>query len=37
MEKMNRTGEAKNKYQEFIDMNPDSPFRTEIIYKMSQL
>ncbi len=37
MEKMNKTEDAKSKYQEFIDMNPDSPFRTEIIYKMSQL
>lgn len=37
MEKMNRTEDAKSKYQEFIDMNPDSPFRIEITYKISQL
>lgn len=37
MEKMNRTEDAKSKYREFIDMNPDSPFKTEIIYKLSQL
>ena len=37
MEKMKRTEDAKRKYQEFIDMNPDSPFTTEIVYRMSQL
>ena len=37
MEKLDRAEDAKSKYQSFIDMNPDSPFRTEIIYQMSQL
>jgi len=37
MEKMDRAKDAKSKYQEFIDMNPDSPFTTEIVYKISQL
>jgi predicted negative regulator of RcsB-dependent stress response len=37
MEKLNRTEDAKSKYKEFVEMNPNSPFKTEIIYKISQL
>ena len=37
MEKLNRTEDAKSKYNEFVEMNPNSPFKSEIIYKISQL
>jgi predicted negative regulator of RcsB-dependent stress response len=37
MEQQNRLEEAKGKYREFIELNPGSPFKTEIMYKISQL